>query len=288
MSGLRQRISRARPQGRVPLMLVSLVALVGVAGGLLRHRAVSRTNHVALASSPKGVTVVRARSKAYQASRRFVGALEPWVQARVGPQLVSAYVSTVLVRPGDSLVKDQVVATLDCRESSTRSRGAAMQAEALAAQELALSSQALRVQSLLDGGFVAPNDVEQRTAESRSERSRLLAARAELVKEGFSGTQLETLVPAKTFPGNRPTNSLLYPKLTPAVLGALIALYEHKIFTQGVIWEINSFDQMGVELGKQLAKKILPELSGESPVTGHDSSTNGLINAIKSLRQGSN
>ena len=92
-------------------------------------------------------------------------------------------------------------------------------------------------------------------------------------------------MPAKTFPGNRPTNSFLYPELTPAVLGSLIALYEHKIFTQGDIWNINSFDQMGVELGKQLAKKILPELSGEDQVTSHDSSTNNLINAFKSLRQ---
>jgi glucose-6-phosphate isomerase len=108
-------------------------------------------------------------------------------------------------------------------------------------------------------------------------------ARAELVKEGGSGAQLELLVQAKTFPGNRPTNSFLYPKLTPEILGSLIALYEHKIFTQGVIWNINSFDQWGVELGKQLAKKILPELSGDSEVTTHDSSTNGLINEIKSL-----
>ena len=109
-------------------------------------------------------------------------------------------------------------------------------------------------------------------------------ARAELVKEGFSGVHLETLVAAKTFPGNRPTNSFLYRKLTPRILGSLIALYEHKIFTQGVIWNINSFDQMGVELGKQLAKKILPELAGDGQVSAHDSSTNGLINAIKTLR----
>jgi glucose-6-phosphate isomerase len=107
-------------------------------------------------------------------------------------------------------------------------------------------------------------------------------ARAELGAQGFSGAQLEILVPAKTFPGNRPTNSFLYPKLTPKILGALIALYEHKIFTQGVIWNVNSFDQMGVELGKQLAKKIQPELSGEGQVTSHDASTNGLIHAIKS------
>ncbi len=111
-------------------------------------------------------------------------------------------------------------------------------------------------------------------------------ARAELAAAGVSGEQLERLAPAKTFPGNRPTNSFLYPKLTPEVLGALIALYEHKIFTQGVIWQINSFDQWGVELGKQLAKKILPELSSQAPVTGHDGSTNGLIRMIQSLSRG--
>jgi glucose-6-phosphate isomerase len=110
-------------------------------------------------------------------------------------------------------------------------------------------------------------------------------ARVELSAAGVSGDMLEELVPAKTFSGNRPTNSFIYPKLTPYVLGALIALYEHKIFTQGVIWQINSFDQMGVELGKQLAKKILPELTDDKPVTGHDASTNGLINAYKTLRE---
>jgi glucose-6-phosphate isomerase len=108
-------------------------------------------------------------------------------------------------------------------------------------------------------------------------------ARAELVAEGYVGEQLERLVSAKTFPGNRPTNSFLYPKLTPQILGSLIALYEHKIFTQGVVWNINSFDQMGVELGKQLAKAILPELKGEQGISAHDSSTNGLINHVKRM-----
>ena len=102
-------------------------------------------------------------------------------------------------------------------------------------------------------------------------------ARKELEAQGHSSDSLDMLVPAKTFPGNRPTNSFFYPRLTPKVLGSLIALYEHKIFTQGVIWEVNSFDQMGVELGKQLAKAILPELKGEKPVSSHDSSTSGLI-----------
>jgi glucose-6-phosphate isomerase len=109
-------------------------------------------------------------------------------------------------------------------------------------------------------------------------------ARAELMAQGYSGEQLERLVLAKTFPGNRPTNSFLYPKLTPEVLGSLIALYEHKIFTQGAIWDINSFDQMGVELGKQLAKAILPELKGGTEISTHDTSTNGLINYYKKIR----
>jgi glucose-6-phosphate isomerase len=109
-------------------------------------------------------------------------------------------------------------------------------------------------------------------------------ARAELVTAGYAGAELEMLVAAKSFPGNRPTNSFLYPRLTPETLGSLIALYEHKIFTQGAIWDINSFDQWGVELGKQLAKVILPELRGEERIESHDSSTNGLINYYKHCR----
>lgn len=109
-------------------------------------------------------------------------------------------------------------------------------------------------------------------------------ARAELVATGVSGAALETLAVAKSFPGNRPSNSFLLRQLTPTTLGALIAFYEHKIFTQGVIWQINSFDQWGVELGKQLAKAIEPELADDTLITAHDASTNGLINAYKQLR----
>jgi glucose-6-phosphate isomerase len=108
--------------------------------------------------------------------------------------------------------------------------------------------------------------------------------REELMKQNIPHEELEALTAAKTFEGNRPTNSFLYKKLTPETLGSLIALYEHKIFTQGVIWGINSFDQMGVELGKVLAKAILPELEGEGKVESHDSSTNALINAYKKMR----
>ena len=105
--------------------------------------------------------------------------------------------------------------------------------------------------------------------------------RAELQASGLSGAALEKLVPHKVFEGNRPTNSIMFQKLTPRTLGSLIALYEHKIFTQGIIWRINSFDQWGVELGKQLAKAILPELEKPGAVTTHDSSTNGLIDHYK-------
>ena len=108
-------------------------------------------------------------------------------------------------------------------------------------------------------------------------------ARAELAATGLAGEELEKLASAKTFPGNKPSNSFLYPSLAPELLGMLIALYEHKIFTQGAIWGINPFDQMGVELGKQLAKTILPELTSPGQATGHDSSTIGLINYYKSL-----
>lgn len=106
----------------------------------------------------------------------------------------------------------------------------------------------------------------------------------ELRKAGKSDEEISRLTPFKMFPGNRPTNSFLIKKITPTTLGQLIALYEHKIFTQGVIWNIFSFDQWGVELGKQLANKILPELKGDEQISSHDSSTNGLINAFKAMR----
>lgn len=102
----------------------------------------------------------------------------------------------------------------------------------------------------------------------------------------LSADELNKLVPFKVFPGNRPTNSFLIKMITPSSLGMLIALYEHKIFVQGVIWNIFSFDQWGVELGKQLANKILPELIDEHKINSHDSSTNGLINGYKAFRKG--
>jgi glucose-6-phosphate isomerase len=107
---------------------------------------------------------------------------------------------------------------------------------------------------------------------------------AEFVKAGKSLDEVKEIVPFKVFTGNKPTNSILVQKMTPFVLGALIAMYEHKIFAQGVIFNIFSFDQWGVELGKQLANRILPELADKEKVSSHDSSTNGLINQFKAWR----
>jgi glucose-6-phosphate isomerase len=107
---------------------------------------------------------------------------------------------------------------------------------------------------------------------------------AELNKTGMAPNDIQALAPHKVFAGNHPTNSILFQSLTPTTLGSLLAIYEHKIFVQGIIWNINSFDQWGVELGKQLAKSILSELNDDKPVASHDSSTNGLINHFKKAR----
>jgi glucose-6-phosphate isomerase len=109
-------------------------------------------------------------------------------------------------------------------------------------------------------------------------------ALAELKQENLSDEEIKNLLPHKLFSGNRPSNSILFTKVTPETLGSLIAMYEHKIFVQGIIWNINSFDQWGVELGKQLAKNILPELIGTNEIASHDSSTNSLINYYKKLK----
>ena len=108
--------------------------------------------------------------------------------------------------------------------------------------------------------------------------------RKELEASGCSVSELNMLLPHKVFHGNRPTNTILLEEINPFTLGSLIAMYEHKVFVQGIIWEINSFDQWGVELGKQLAKVIFPEIQGGETVSGHDSSTNALINAYRAFR----
>ena len=106
-------------------------------------------------------------------------------------------------------------------------------------------------------------------------------AKQELRAAGLAEEDVARLAPAKVFPGNRPTTTFFFEKLTPRMLGTLIALYEQKIFVQGILWNINSFDQMGVELGKQLANVLLPELKSDEEITTHDSSTNALVSFFK-------
>jgi len=108
--------------------------------------------------------------------------------------------------------------------------------------------------------------------------------RVELEKQGLDAGALEALLPHKVFQGNKPSNSILFQRLNPLTLGRLLAMYEHKIFVQSVIWDINAYDQWGVELGKQLARSILPELMFDDEVNHHDTSTNGLINYYKTHR----
>ncbi len=109
-------------------------------------------------------------------------------------------------------------------------------------------------------------------------------ARQEMEAEGLSEDEIKLLLPHKVFEGNRSSNSILFKELDPHTLGALIALYEHKVFVQGIIWRINSFDQWGVQLGKQLASQIQFDLVDDEPVVTHDSSTNGLVNYYKRHR----
>ncbi len=109
--------------------------------------------------------------------------------------------------------------------------------------------------------------------------------RFEMCEKGMDAAQIDLLAPHRTFPGNKPTNSLVLPLVTPFTIGQLIALYEHKVFVQGIIWNINSFDQWGVELGKKLAQDLVPQITGEAPIMGHDCSTEGLLRYVKRLKK---
>jgi RND family efflux transporter MFP subunit len=144
-------------------------------------RAESKTNKVALSSTPKPVTVVAAKDASFRSTRTYVGTLAPWIEASVGPQLVSAYVDTVLVRPGAAVRRGEVLATLDCRSSNAASQAVAMQARAIDARQRAIAHEAERIGALLDGGFVSPNEAEQKRAQSAEQEAQLLAAKSKLV-----------------------------------------------------------------------------------------------------------
>lgn len=179
-------VTSPRKERRVPLVITA------GAGGLvalclaLFFRAQSRTNHVALSMAAKPVTVLKAQRADYRASRSYIGSLEPLIAAKVGPQYVSAYVATMLVRPGDVVKEGQVLGTLDCRGSSAASQAIAARAKSIAERQAALAHQVERMQQMLKGGFASPNEVEQLTARSSAERAELDSLRASL-----SGKTLE-------------------------------------------------------------------------------------------------
>jgi membrane fusion protein, multidrug efflux system len=199
---------KSPPQKSRPLLPFGIVAAaVGVlaAGGLLLQNAESKTNRVALADSAKPVSVIAAKAATFRPDRTYVGTLKPWVEASVGPQLVSAYVETVLVRPGAFVKKGDVLATLDCRNASATTQAITMQAQALEAQQRASAHEATRVQGLLDGGFVSANEAEQKSAQSQAEEAQLLATRARLLG---SSLEVNDCVLRAPFAGEIATRSI--------------------------------------------------------------------------------
>jgi RND family efflux transporter MFP subunit len=156
------------------------------AGATMAVHAQAKINKVALDQTPKPVTVSEARAATFRDSRHYVGTIEPWLEAKIGPQMISAYVDTVLVRPGVAVKKGDIVATLDCRNANATSRSVAMQARAVAARQEAIAHEAARFNGLLDGGFVSPNEAEQKAAQSAAEQAQLLATEAQLL-----GTSLQ-------------------------------------------------------------------------------------------------
>ncbi|MFT3776477.1 MAG: efflux RND transporter periplasmic adaptor subunit [Minicystis sp.] len=166
----------------MPIVLGAAVVAVLGAGALLVRRAESMTDKVALASSPKPVSVVAATAGKFQGTRVFVGALEPWLAASVGPQLISSFVDTVLVRPGAVVKRGEVLATLDCRDASAASQAVASEARAIDARQKAIASEAARLRTLLAGNFVSANEAEQKAAQSAAAEADLQAMRSKLTR----------------------------------------------------------------------------------------------------------
>ena len=175
-----------RPKPSVPLLILAGVALVLGGGFWMYKRSSAKTNQNALSSEAKPVTVVEARTATFRPTRRYVATIQPWLQAKVGPQLVSAYVDTVLFRPGAVVHKGDVLATLDCRNASAGAQSVAMMARALETKQAAAAKEAARIQGMLDGGFVSQNEADKKIAEATAQEADILAAKAKLL-----GTSLE-------------------------------------------------------------------------------------------------
>lgn len=163
---------------------IGVIGVIIIGGALVLH-AEAKTNKVALSSAPKPVTAEPAVASPYRAERVYVGTLRPWIEASVGPQFVSAYVDTVLVRPGAIVPKGAVIATLDCRNATAASKAIAAQAQAIDARQRAIAHEAARTEGLLDGGFVSPNEAEQKNAQSQAEAAELAASQANLAKSSL-------------------------------------------------------------------------------------------------------
>jgi RND family efflux transporter MFP subunit len=173
--------STARRRSFIPLLIGVGALSIVLLGATMVVSAEGKVNKVALDQTAKPVTVMEAQSSTFRGSREYVGTIEPWVEAKVGPQMISAYVDTVLVRPGAVVKKGAVVATLDCRNANASSQAVAMQARAVAARQEAISHEATRLNGLLDGGFVSPNEAEQKSAQSSAEEAQVLATQAQLL-----------------------------------------------------------------------------------------------------------
>ncbi len=170
---------------RFPIAVAAGVAVVVAIGAGLVVHAESKTNKVALATKPKPVSFVLAKSATYLPSRTYVGTIRPWVSANVGPQFVAAYVDTVLVRPGAVVKRNEVLGTLDCRNASAATQAIASQARAIDARQKAIADEASRKRGLLDGGFIAENDVVQAVARSDAEAAQLASERASLAQSSL-------------------------------------------------------------------------------------------------------
>jgi RND family efflux transporter MFP subunit len=173
----RPREARSRA---VPIVLGAGLAAILLLGGWLVHHAESAVNTVPEDAKPKPVSVASAKDAQYRETHEYIGTLRPWIEANVGPQFVSAYVDTVLVRPGASVRRNDVLATLDCRNASASSSAVAAEARAVDARQKAIAHESARVNSLLDGGFVSPNEAEQKEAQSAAEQAQLVAEQARL------------------------------------------------------------------------------------------------------------
>ncbi|MFT3696937.1 MAG: efflux RND transporter periplasmic adaptor subunit [Kofleriaceae bacterium] len=160
-------------------------AAVFIVGALLFHRATGGVNHTTMAAEPKSVTTVKATATPFQERRRYVGTVEPWLAAKVGPQMISAYVDTVLVRPGATVKRNEVVATLDCRSSSASNQAVAAQARALDAMRTASAGEAARVGSLLDGKYVSQNEVDLKNADAAAKNAQYAALQAQMANSSL-------------------------------------------------------------------------------------------------------